>query len=678
MASELNQRPIHGHMEFVPLPLNAEVDSHVDRQVTSPGTLCRKCVGFRDWLRRLLSGKPRAIWADVKSQEYSHYSEGAALDDSRRAGCHLCTHIINAIGRKGYMISLIGVSVGSGDRIAMQSSLEQIRHARNFVLHVVGVPPSDAAPNRVLQIQVTADGAGTFPAILQLITPEPRFPGASLDISQALATRHVSTRSPASFSLLRCWLQYCLDNHSLCHQRVGTTMPTRLLHIASVSPGSNAFTYTVKLVHGPEFGPGAHNQVRYIALSYCWGTTGECYKLTKETLPALTKGAATMADVYRNCEVELAALGARGNGEGLFARRDSLMYHACHLLSIDGEDLSVITKEFRHRGEVTDEWPLYERGWVFQERVLPARTIKFGPFLAWECREMKVDEFNLVRPILDPREQWRFEDKLLSREFHGRNSEPNTEEEAETIYAFWREARNHFSGLALTKPTDRLVAIQGLITTVARYTGWKAACGLWDNFLLRELLWRTAPLNVHASSSGLSPSWSWITITGEVWNASTPSETLAEAKILSDYDEDEIPPSLLLRAVPIRVHQMEAEAPRVLDRSTGSIMQGIPDKFKLALNIFESIRVSYYPDVPRDAECPAAFLPIGLTTLEQYPDPQGMVVGIAVQPLFPGMGIFRRVGVAEATYEKGSTDEDVLRLLELVRDEDAREGVILV
>lgn len=204
--------------------------------------------------------------------------------------------------------------------------------------------------------------------------------------------------------------------------------------------------------------------------------------------------AATMANVYRNCVVE-----ARSK-----ARPSNV---SCHLFSVDGEDFSVIGKEFRHTGELPDEWPLYERGWVFQERVLPSRTIKFGPFPAWECRKMKIDKFNLVPPILDPREQWRFEDKLLCREFHSLSPGPQTGKEEERMYRFWQETRDHYSDLSLSKPTDRLVAIQGLMTAVARYTKWQLACGLLDD-LLRELQWSRAPMNIRASHSRLRPGWS--------------------------------------------------------------------------------------------------------------------------------------------------------------------------
>jgi hypothetical protein len=174
-------------------------------------------------------------------------------------------------------------------------------------------------------------------------------------------------------------------------------------------------------VHGPEFGLAAQTQVQYVALSYCWGTGGESYTLTKETLAFLTAGvsssafprtirdavhathclglewlwvdsmcnvqdveedwkreAATMADVYRNCVVELAALGAAGNSDGVFARRYLLTYHHCRLFTIHGEGLSITSKKFRHTGEMTDDWPLYKRGWVFQERVLPAQRSNLG------------------------------------------------------------------------------------------------------------------------------------------------------------------------------------------------------------------------------------------------------------------------------------------------------------
>jgi hypothetical protein len=95
---------------------------------------------------------------------------------------------------------------------------------------------------------------------------------------------------------------------------------------------------------------------------------------------------------------------------------------------------------------------------------------------------MKLDEFSLVKPILEAREEWRFEDKLLCRQFHGPVDERTTGPEAEEVYSFWKEAQNHFSTLSLSNPTDRLVAIQGLMTAVARYTKWDPVFGLWGNF----------------------------------------------------------------------------------------------------------------------------------------------------------------------------------------------------
>jgi len=117
----------------------------------------------------------------------------------------------------------------------------------------------------------------------------------------------------------------------------------------------------------------------------------------------------------------------------------------------------------------------------------------------------------------------------------------------------------------------------------------------------------------------------------------------------------------------------------VISRATGAIMEGIPENFKLELHRFKSVRVSYDPDVPKDAGCPAAFLHIGLTSQGQFPGPDKyMVVGITVDPVFPTMRIFKRVGLAQAKFDSGSTAETVSQFLSLVWDSETRSQFVLV
>jgi hypothetical protein len=41
------------------------------------------------------------------------------------------------------------------------------------------------------------------------------------------------------------------------------------------------------------------------------------------------------------------------------------------------------------------KWPLHQRRWVLQERVLSPRVLNFGPYLTWQCREKSSNEYDL-------------------------------------------------------------------------------------------------------------------------------------------------------------------------------------------------------------------------------------------------------------------------------------------
>ena len=167
-----------------------------------------------------------------------------------------------------------------------------------------------------------------------------------------------------------------------------------------------------------------------VCLSYCWGK-GECFRLdvnthgspragisinllpktirdavcvTKElgaewlwvdslciiqdSVDDWTSEAATMCAVYQGCLLTIAAVGAAKNSDGLFAQRDPLMYTTCPIFSSSQSERfhAFPVKYSREAISVEDHWLLYKRGWVVQERVLPTRHLKFGPFLEWRAR----------------------------------------------------------------------------------------------------------------------------------------------------------------------------------------------------------------------------------------------------------------------------------------------------
>ncbi|KAM5346260.1 hypothetical protein ACJ41O_009265 [Fusarium nematophilum] len=96
--------------------------------------------------------------------------------------------------------------------------------------------------------------------------------------------------------------------------------------------------------------------------------------------------------------------------------------------------------------------------------MLPARTIKFGAYLSWECGESTRDEFDLE-------EAADFE-KLVSNFFSKvvEANRPLDDEKAESIYSMWMDIVTVFSNTRLTFQSDRYTAIMGLIQAIKRRT----------------------------------------------------------------------------------------------------------------------------------------------------------------------------------------------------------------
>jgi hypothetical protein len=100
-----------------------------------------------------------------------------------------------------------------------------------------------------------------------------------------------------------------------------------------------------------------------------------------------------MGDVYRNSFITLAAVGAPDSSDGLFAQRDPLMFVTCQLAQTEASCMEVCPAITKSSGDEFFSWPLHKRGWVVQKRILPLRTLNFGSFIWWECRERYMHEF---------------------------------------------------------------------------------------------------------------------------------------------------------------------------------------------------------------------------------------------------------------------------------------------
>jgi hypothetical protein len=151
--------------------------------------------------------------------------------------------------------------------------------------------------------------------------------------------------------------------------------------------------------------------------------------------------------------------------------------------------------------------PLLHRGWVAQETALAPVVLHFGVRqIYWECHEKRACEtypsglpdcLGLIDPKLDF---------------------ATGEDADDDRYRFWWTCFvESYSKTALTRPSDKLVAIAGLAKRMQLALKDIYLAGLWKEDLIHQLLWRVSrPEDSKRPSEYRAPSWSWAAVDGHV------------------------------------------------------------------------------------------------------------------------------------------------------------------
>jgi Heterokaryon incompatibility protein (HET) len=469
-------------------------------------------------------------------QIFNHYDDSQHLEQSALNGFHLCTLFWRNFDPKMNL---------RFSRLAERNELlSEIWNGR--------------------QVQITAYDKGSSGCVLspslsildsRSIRGEPTPLGPSAyfrshqkgDPPTSLSSTDVSTTSLAATNLPKEWIAECTKLHPKCAQGKSSRLPTRLVDVLCLSKVGK-----VRIVETHSLS----SDIQYVELSYCWGlkptfrlttSTWEASKsiVAIENLPRTIQDAInftrninlewlwidslciiqdsredwsreslTMREVYQGFFIKIAALGVSSSEEGLFALRDPLLYSPCFLFQTKQGENIYGGQDSRFACVLDDAWPLHQRGWVTQERILPSKTLKFGPYLIWECRGKIIYEYNVnagIRSMGGFGMIGQFYDFVTSGRMH---STPTERDEA--ILRIWDELVVSYSQAALTAMTNRLVAISEIIVAIPKRTGWTNLAGLWEPFLWKQLLWRKS-LDPSREPTRLLPSWSWIAINGGVY-----------------------------------------------------------------------------------------------------------------------------------------------------------------
>lgn len=369
------------------------------------------------------------------------------------------------------------------------------------------------------------------------------------------------TSSDAALDWAKVWLDYCQREHEKCQLGEGLSFPTRIIEVTPFNERGD-----VRLIDQACRLPFD----RYIALSHCWGKTlPSCRTLTTtlnqhitnipfDNLPKTYQDAilftrklgirwiwidsicivqddisdwrheaGKMSEVYGNSFVTLAAVHSWDSHGGLFSEvsRD---YETFELspISVDGSLLPLFGRRKLpnlhswmfdpvYDREFYNDTPLFQRGWTYQERLVPKRVIYFSKQeLLWECCQgLGCECAGDAGPTAQEPE--------LHSQYHPSKNNPKIKhsKDLDQRVAVRRsyEIVEEYSGLALTFQTDKLPAISAIAKQIQSLRPHdRYLAGLWSSTLVQDLLWAPRTIELTRPKTYCAPTWSWASFTGEV------------------------------------------------------------------------------------------------------------------------------------------------------------------
>lgn len=384
--------------------------------------------------------------------------------------------------------------------------------------------------------------------------------------SQLRAQTSQCTASDATFELASDWIRHCRSTHQVCNKTrySASVLPTRLLDLRPINGKAVLRLRLSKDIVSED----KTATIEYMALSHRWGMSPTMRLLQDQqgvkkdlesgiplhVTPATFRDAAMityrlgyrylwidslciiqdcisdwiaessiMGEIYRGSICTIAALGAKDSHSGCFQVRNPLKFLPCHLNS-------TMKVSPRSRWEpVFLEGELLQRGWVVQERVLAPATLFYGSSgIFWECNSYQSTEAGLTNFSTTPKTDFH---TLLSPF----TADHRIERPTMSLVSFhkaWAKLLELYTSTQLTRQTDRLVAIHGMVTQISKAQHLTSVAGLWQEMLPSEMLWHTEkPKNWEEKLEHyLAPSWSWASLDSPVTNSWTKLVTPQHSK----------------------------------------------------------------------------------------------------------------------------------------------------
>jgi hypothetical protein len=241
--------------------------------------------------------------------------------------------------------------------------------------------------------------------------------------------------------------------------------------------------------------------------------------------------ASKMSEVFRGAIVTIAVADADNHSQGMFRSRLAqcirpfpvpYLEHTPYRdrTHVDGEGQFYL---FPNTGRVSagarPKGTLDTRGWILQERILSRRILYFGNGeIFWDCSTISASESSPISTSLlddnDPDETWAL--KLMRRTFATYTS---IEILQEKISDAWTQIIKNYSSRQLSKQSDKLIALEGIIRPLVALLREEHVAGMWRTQLWRQLIWWSTQPTSHdpplPEARFPAPTWSWLSFSAQ-------------------------------------------------------------------------------------------------------------------------------------------------------------------
>ena len=253
-----------------------------------------------------------------------------------------------------------------------------------------------------------------------------------------------------------------------------------------------------------------------------------------------------MQQIYSHCTIAIVASRANSSMGGFLHPRlepGKGLGDTCRVAyrSKEGDEGSIILRLKRHKELLRK--PLHERGWAYQEFLLPPRIVDYGSMqTTYHCRECEstVTDGGISSsdaPMLLTRRMGFCE--LLKQHSRGSITELGRGRVTNEVGVKWRPLRHIASWpledswrlfveectiRQLSIPADRLNTMSAIATIFSKLTDQKDEylAGHWRSGFPESLMWsrnwqNSQPdIEFHSSETYFAPSWSWPSVNGSI------------------------------------------------------------------------------------------------------------------------------------------------------------------